>query len=679
MTEEVAKTMGPGVDQSGGGRRPVWGEPDAPAIGDWLGFTTDGWVEVYSGKVDVGQNVRTSLAQAVAEELRVPIERVRVILGDTDRTPFDLGTFGSMTTPIMAARLHRVAASARKLLLERAAHAWQVAPAEITVADGTMSHDPSGHTTTYWDLSAGQKLTEPWSDDAPLLAPDQWTVDGQSIPKTNGVAMVTGQHQYPADVTRPGMLYGQVLQPPRFNAALTALDTSHAAALPEVRVVQDSGFVGTVAPSRSQAQRAVEAIKASWTEPPQVSQDDLFDYLKAHPTAGDGYHRFGGPTAYELGAPDAALASADRTLEARYTVAYVAHAPLEPRAAVAEWEGERLTVWTGTQRPFGVRGELAATLGLDEANVRVIVPDTGGAYGGKHTAEVAIEAARLARAVQRPVKVVWTREEEFTWAYFRPAALIEVRSGVRADGSIVAWEYVNYNSGAEAIRPPYAIPNQRVRFQTAASPLRQGSYRALAATANTFARETHLDELARLLGLDPLALRRQNLRDDRLQAVLEAAAQQFGWGARQPAPNHGCGIACSTEKGGYVATCVEVAVDPASRAVRLVRIVEAFECGAIVNPDGLRNQIEGAIVQAIGPALREQIEFADGQIRSNRFSRYPVPRFADVPPIDVVLVNRPDLPSAGAGETPIVGLAPALGNAIFDATGTRLRSMPLVP
>jgi isoquinoline 1-oxidoreductase len=310
--------------------------------------------------------------------------------------------------------------------------------------------------------------------------------------------------------------------------------------------------------------------------------------------------------------------------------------------------------------------------------VRVIVPDTGSAYGGTHTGEAAIEAARLARAVGRPVKLVWTREEEFSWAYLRPAGVIEIASAARADGTITAWEYDNYNSGSAGIQAPYDIANQRIAYHPSQAPLRQGSYRALAATANHFARESHMDELAHALGRDPLDFRLLNLRDERLHAVFEAAAAAFGWGTAAP-PDHGYGIAGGTEKGSYVATCAEIAIDQASGQARAVRVVQAFECGAIVNPNGLRNQVEGAIVQGLGGALFEAIDFAGGRILNPRFSSYRVPRFADMPAIEVVLVNRPDLPSAGAGETPIVGIAPAIGNAIFAAMGTRLRALPLVP
>jgi len=275
--------------------------------------------------------------------------------------------------------------------------------------------------------------------------------------------------------------------------------------------------------------------------------------------------------------------------------------------------------------------------------------------------------------------LVWSREEEFTWAYFRPAGVIDVKSGVKSDGTITAWEFHNYNSGPSGIDHKYDIANQNIRFHASDSPLRQGSYRGLAATANHFARETHIDELAHLLEMDPLAFRLKNLKDERMRAVLEAATKSFGWGPKKMSLGHGVGLACGFEKGGYVATCAEVSVDSKTGKVKIERVAEAFECGAVVNPMHLENQIEGAIVMGIGGALFETIQFENGQILNSRFSRYRVPRFADMPRIDIVILNRKDLPSAGAGETPIVGLAPAVGNAIFNATGVRLRSLPLVP
>jgi isoquinoline 1-oxidoreductase len=334
-------------------------------------------------------------------------------------------------------------------------------------------------------------------------------------------------------------------------------------------------------------------------------------------------------------------------------------------------------VWTGTQNPVRVRDNLAQAFGLDRQAVRVIVPDTGSAYGGKHTNDATIEAARLAKAAGKPVKLVWTREEEFTWAYFRPAGVIEVNAGIDKNGVLTAWDFHNYNSGGAGIETPYEVGRKAIRFHPVESPLRQGSYRALAATANHFARESHMDEIAAALGKDPLEFRLKNLKDPRLTAVFRAAAEKFGWGGK-PASGRGFGIAGAVEKGGYVATCAEVEVD-ASRRVRIVRLVTAFECGPIVNPDGLRNQVEGCVIQGLGGALFEAVKFGNGKIANPHFSQYRVPRFPDVPPLELVLLDRKDLPTAGAGETPILGVAPAIGNAIFAASRVRLTSLPMIP
>jgi nicotinate dehydrogenase subunit B len=647
------------------------------SISDWLQIGEDGLVTVLCGKVEVGQGSRTSLRQIVADELSVPLENVVLVLGDTALTPFDQGTFGSRTTATMGVQLRDAAASLREALRQRAAADWGVDPATVQAGDGVVSHVASGRLRSYADLGAGKRFAKPVT--AGLGSPaERWTVAGTSVPKAKAVDIVTGRHRYTPDLSLPGMLQGRVLRPPRFGASLTRLDAAAAQAIPGVTVVHDGDFVGVAAPDARRAAQALAALRAEWSWSDQPSDRDLEQYLRTHL---DEPAPRGRPAAQtqDVGDVDQALASAPLRSEATYTVAYIAHVPMEPRAGLAAWQGDHLAVWAGTQRPFGVRGQLAEAFGVPEAHVRVMMPDTGSAFGGKHTGEAAIEAARLARQAGQPVKVVWTREEEFRWAYLRPAAVIDIRSAVGADGRLLAWEFHNYNAGPGAIRSPYAVENQRIAYHPVRSPLRQGSYRALAATANIFARETHMDELAQRLGLDPLEFRLRNLADDRLRAVLTAATARFGWATWRPEVQRGIGLACGTEKGGYVACCVEVAVDRTSRRVSIVRVVQAYECGAIVNPGNVRRQVEGAIIQGLGGALYERIEFADGRILNPRFSRYRVPRFADVPPIDVVLLNRPDLPSAGAGETPITAIAPAVGNAISAACGLRLRALPMLP
>jgi isoquinoline 1-oxidoreductase len=470
------------------------------------------------------------------------------------------------------------------------------------------------------------------------------------------------------------MLYGKVLRPPSFGATLTSYDDSSAKAMRGIVVVHDGDFVGVAAASERDAQNAVEAIRTQWNEVPQISNRELFAHLKQTATA-EPNERGRKLT----GSIESGMTAAAHRLDATYTVQFIAHAPLEPRAAVAQWADSKLTVWTGTQRPFAVRDELSDAFHIPRASVRVIVPDTGSAYGGKHTGEVAVEAARLALAAGQPVKLVWTREEEFTWAYFRPAGVIEIKAGIASDGTLTAWEHDTYHCGTSGIDTPYTIANQRIQFHSSPLVLRSGSYRGLAATANHFARETHMDALARAAQLDPLEFRLKNASDARLRNVLQAAAKSFGWPAKKTQAGQGFGLAVGNEKGSYVATLAEVAVDQASGGVRVVRLVEAFECGAIVNPDGLRNQVVGAMIQGLGGALFEAVQFENGRIKNPHFTSYRVPRFRDVPEIEAVLLDRKNIPSAGAGETPIMAVAPAIGNAIFDASGVRLAELPLVP
>lgn len=644
------------AQETGGPRR---GGAVPVEIGAWLHIGETGVVTVYTGKVEVGQNARTSLTQAVVEELHAPPASVTMVMGDTDLTPFDGGTVGSQTTPRMWPQIRRAAAAAREMLLDLAAQKWSVDRATLAIADGKVSAGArsAGFSATFGELARGEKWTRTIPATVPLAAAAEWKVAGKSLPKVNGREMVTGAHKYSYDLKRPGMLHAKVLYPPQFGAALLALDASAAEAMPGVKVVHEGNFVAVAAPDPETAAKAIGVLKAQW-KPVTAEADSrsVFQYFKQTAQGG-------------------AVSTPNLT---PYTIAYIAHVPLEPRAALAEWEGGKVTVWTGSQRPFGVRSELAQAFGIPETQARVIVPDTGSGYGGKHNGDAAIEAARIARAVGKPVKRNWTREEEMTWAYFRPGGLIEVAGKAAPDGTITEWEFHNYNSGGSGLRSPYNIPGKKEQFHQSKSPLRQGSYRGLAATANHFVRESYMDELAQSVNLDPLAFRLKNAKDERLYNVIVAAADKFGWKARKKTAGRGFGIAAGFEKGGYVATCAEVGVDPKSGAVKVLRAVVAFECGAVVNPEHLRNQVEGGIVMGLGGALFEEIQFGEGKISTNRLARYRVPRFADMPVIESVLLDRKDLVSAGAGETPIVGIAPAIGNAIFDANGTRIRRLPLM-
>jgi isoquinoline 1-oxidoreductase len=626
-------------------------------VSAWIHIDERGRVTAYTGKVEIGQNIRTSLSQVVADELRVPIESVTFVMADTDLTPFDQGTFGSRTTPAMAPQLARAAATAREILIDQAAARWQVERSSLRVADGQVTA-AGGRSIPYGELTAGKRIAGRVTGEPAPHA--QWALRGKPVRKVQGRDFVTGAHVYTPDLVRPNLAFGCVVRPPAYGARLQRVDDRAARALNGVTVVRDGEFLGVVAPTDREARRAVAAVQVEWTTPgPQPDTTTVYAHLKKTGDAGSGGGRGGG--ARPQGDVVAARASSARVFEASYQIPYIAHVPLEPRAAVAEWTDGKVTVWTGTQRPFGVRGEVASAFSLAEDRVRVIVPDMGSGYGGKHTGEQAIEAARLARGAGRPVKLVYARDEEFSWGYFRPAGVIDIKAGVDGSGRLTFWEFDNWNSGNSGLATPYVVANKREAFHSSDSPLRQGSYRGLAATANHYAREMHMDAVARALGVDAVAFRLTHLENPRIRAVLTAAAETSGW-PRASRSDRALGIACGTEKGSYIATAAEVARSAGGFTV--TRIVAVFECGAIVNQDGLHNQVEGSIVQGLGGALFEVVKFAEGQLLNGTMQQYRVPRFKDIPPIEIVLLDRPDLPSAGAGETPIVCVAPAIGSAV---------------
>ena len=657
--------------EAGGGRRARGvGRAEPTDIAGWLHIDEHGTVTAYAGKVELGQNVRTSLTMVVAEELRLAPSQVHMVLGDTKFCPFDMGTFGSRSTPSTVPPIRRAAAAARELLLTLAAEKFNADRAKLVVADGKVTDPATKRAAGYGELTKGQELVQAIPGDVPMIPPAQWQVEGKALPKVDARDVVTGAKKYASDFKRPGMLYGKVLRPEALKTSLKSVDTSKAEAMPGVVVCHEGGYVGVAAPSEDAAEAALAAIHAEWDHTKQIGPGELLDHLRqtAAPAGRGGVVK---------GSVETGLTQSDVTLKQTYTAAYVVHAAIEPRCAVAEWDGDDLTVWVSTQAPFGVRGELAQTLGIPETRIRVIGMDTGVGYGGKTRCQPAAEAARLAKVARKPVRVAWTREEEMSWNTFRPAGIIDIRSGAKQDGTLVAWEQRNYNSGPSGVATPYDVPNEIAEYLPCDGPLPQGAYRALAAPVNFFARETHMDELAQALKMEPLAFRLKNASDARLRTVLETAAQHFDWSAK-PADGHGFGIAAGTEKGSYVATCAEIRV-AADRKVHVVRLVTAFDCGAIINPLHLRNQVEGAAGMALGAALFEAVQFDDGRIINSHFSDYRLPRMSDMPKIEAVLVDRRDVASVGAGETPTCAVGAAVGNAIFSATGVRLRALPLVP
>ena len=644
-----------------------------------LHINQDGTISVMTGKVEEGQGSRAQLSQAAAEELRVSVEKIRLAMADTELVPDDGITAGSRTTPRTVPAVRRGAAMARKLLTHFAAERWNIDPSTLNVAEGTITHKTTRRTVSYADLAKSNDIGEIFKKTIPsdiaVTPVSEWDALGTSVPRPNIREIVTGAHRYPSDIVRPNMLYGKILRPPSYGATLESIDLSGAKAMEDVVVVRDGDFVGCAAPSSLRGEQALNTIAgtASWKTVPHPSSKELYSHLKKHAQTG------GRSRPRTKGSVDKGFTDADKVLSETYNAAYIQHTPMEPRAAVAEWKDGRLTVWAGVDWPQRAQRDLARVFDLPLERVRAIVPDMGGGFGGKHSAEAAEEAARLAKAAGRPVLVQWTRAEEFTWAYFRPAAVIECKGGLDANGSLIAWDFTTINPGGSAMDTPYDIPNISVRSASSDSPLRQGPYRCLGATVNNFARESFMDELAAVAGVDPLAFRLAHLANPRIRTVLEAAAKRFNWAARRKKTTSeiGVGLACGTEKDSVVAACVEVRIDRKRGEIKVQEVCEAFECGPIQNPANLTSQVQGCILMGLGGALREEMQFEDGKILNASFSGYLVPRFEDVPKIDVHLVNKTDIPSAGGGETPIIVIAPAIGNAVFAATGIRLRSMPM--
>ncbi len=641
-----------------------------------LTIDSDGVVSAFSGKVEYGQGIRNGFAMEIADELDVGVDSVQIVLGDTDLVPQDRGTTGSASTRTVGIQLRRAAATARRALIDLAATRLEVSAGSLKTRDGQVVPDDGSAGVRYADLLSGNSLTLDIPDVVQVKAVEEFQLMGRPARRIDAVSRVTGAAKYAQDVVVSGMLYGKILRPPSYGAKLRQIDTTRAERVSGVvSVVQDGDFVGVVAEREDVAEYAVEAIRARWAESRDTASDWNIPALLKERAEDLTALREGG----DLGA---GFGSADRVFDNTYYVPYVSNAQMEPSASVARWDGDHLTIWSANRGPFAERDSLAEMFGLDTSQVRVTAAEIGGSFGTK-TPTVSYEAARLAKAVDAPVRVSYNRAEEFSWSTVRPAATFEIKSGVDADGNIMAWDYAAFHAGENAFRGKrgadilYDVDNVRIGVAASESPLQSGSYRSLGGATNHFAREVHMDEIAVGLGLDPLEFRLRNLTHDRLRPCLIAAAEAFGWATRQKRPGVGYGMAIGYDAGSFTAQCVEVLVE--NGEARVTRVVVGFDCGLVVNPDGARNQIEGSIIMGMGTALWEAVEFDGGRVLNAGFARYRVPRIADTPEIEVVFTGGDDVPSSGAGEPGIVAIAPAIANAVRDATGTAIQELPIVP
>ncbi|HVN19972.1 MAG TPA: molybdopterin cofactor-binding domain-containing protein [Dongiaceae bacterium] len=646
----------------------------------YLRIGEDGRVACFVGKTELGQGSMTALAQLVAEELDVSFDAVHLTMGDTEIGPWDEGTFGSLTIREFAPVLRGAAAEAKAVLLQVAAEHLQLpSPDDLRVKDGVITSTKDARkSVSYAQLVQGKRIERHLAK-APLKPLSAFTVVGTSPRRKDALDKVTGKARYAADIILPGMLHARILRPPAHGATLKSVDTSAAAKIPGVQVIQDADLIAVLHEHRDVAEQAIKLVRAQF-DVPDSGQDDvtIFDHLvKAAPpfeSVGEKGHLAEGEQL------------ATHLVEETYLNSYVAHAPMETHSAVAKIEGAKLTVWASTQTPFSLREEVARAVGFAPENVRVIPPYVGGGFGGKteNASRQAQEAARLAKLTGRPVQVVFDRSEEFFYDMFRPAALVKVRSGTDASGRVVLWDYRAYGGGGDEASPFYDIPHQRTRSAGGWSdnpagfhPLAVGPWRAPAANTNTFARESHIDEIASKMGRDPLEFRLKHLSDARMRRVLQAATEKFGW-KPAPAPSgRGFGLACAFYAGSYVATVAEVTVDKKTGEVQVKRVVSAQDQGFTVNPDGSRQQIEGSITMGMGYALREEVRFKNGAVLDANFDTYQIPRFSWLPRIETVLIDNPATPSSGCGEPPIITMGAVLANAVFDAIGKRLRHLPM--
>ncbi len=637
-----------------------------------------GGATAFSGKVEYGQGIRSGFSLAIADELDLPLGSVSVILGDTAMVPFDRGTVGSLSTMTLGMQLRRAAATARGALVTLAAERWLVDESGLATSEGhVFQTSDKNQRVSYADLLEGKNLQLSIPDDTTTKQAADFVYMGKDATRTDALARVTGQAKYSHDIVVDGMLHGKILRPPSYGARPQQIDTSGSERIPGfVMVVQEGDLVGVVCEREDAAEQAVDAIRVRWQEVQELPSDSDFPGLLKEKAKEMIVLR-------ESGSPADGFAQADHVLEGNYFVPHVANAPMETSAAVTTWDGGNLIVWSGDRSPFGVRDELASALNMSQDNIRVIAPEVGGSFGTKGTVEVAHEAAVLAKAAGRPVRVVHSRAEEFMWGTVRPAAFYEIRSGFNNDGKIVAWEYTGYHTGDRPQRgqrgadTPYNTPNVRIAVADSASPLRTGSYRSLGCASNHFAREIHMDEIAAALKMDPVEFRLLNLSHPRLIRVLQQTAERFGWETKRHDSSIGIGVAIGYDAGSFVAECAEVTVQ--RRNVRVQRVVAGIDCGMVVNPEGVRNQMEGSIIMGMGTALRETVEFGSGRLLNSVFSKYRVPRINDAPQIEIVMSGDPTTQSTGAGEPGIVPIAAAIGNAVSDVTKSPVRTLPIVP
>jgi nicotinate dehydrogenase subunit B len=645
----------------------------------YLRIGEDGRVSCFTGKIEMGQGIVTSLAQMLAEELDVTLDIVDMVMGDTDQCPWDMGTFGSLSTKYFGPPLRQAAAEARVILIQLAAEYLQASPGELVTKDGTIfKKNDSKKKVSYAQLTKGKRIERYLKEKPPIKHYSKHTISGKSANRKDAIEKVTGKAAFAGDIRLPGMLYARLLRPPVHEAKLKRLDTSAARKVKGVQIVEDGDLIAVLHEYPDEAERALGMIKAQFDLPENnVNNQSIFQHLLNVAPPGE--------VVVQAGNLEEGKKQAAKICEAKYFNHYVAHAPLEPHTAVVKIEGNKASVWASTQTPFRAQDEVAGILGLSSKNVRVITPFVGGGFGGKTRNQQVVEAARLAKLTGKPVQVAWSRQEEFFYDTFRPAAIIDIKSGINSNNEIVFWDYNIYYAGSRSSEPFYNIPHYRVlstggwRGGSGTHPFSTGAWRGPGSNTNVYAIESHIDMMAEKAGMDPLAFRLKNLKNKRMEKVLKTTADMFGRSFSKLPGGKGYGIACTDYRGTYLATMAEVKVDIKKGEIRVERVVCAQDTGEVINPVGVKMQIEGCITMGLGYVLTEEIHFRGGDILDKNFDTYELPRFSWLPEIEVRLVDNPEIPPQGCGEPAITSIGGVIANAVYDAIGVRLFELPMTP
>jgi isoquinoline 1-oxidoreductase len=653
----------------------------------YLRIKEDGRINCYTGKIEMGQGIYTSLAQVLADELQVSIDDIDMVMGDTDLCPYDAGTWGSRTTRFSDPILRAAAAEARVILLQLAAEKLAVDIQELAIDNGVIfvKNNPSKK-ITFAQITKGKRIVKTLTTKPEIKKSTDFKIIGQPIISMDAMAKVTGKAQYSGDIKLPEMVYAKVIRPTVYGSKKIAVDAAGLASFEGVTLINEGDLVAIVHANLEVANSAARKVKVTWDAPKATSNTDtIFQYLEDHITDFKVFQ--------EGGDLDIGKQVSKTIIKGNYLDGYKAHASMETHAATCYFEGDKFIIWASTQTPFGLRDQLASELQMPTENVHVKQIFLGGGFGGKIYNQQAIEAAIIARSCKKPVQLVWSRREEFMYDRFRPATVVNITSGVDDEGKLTLWEFDIYCAGTRGTSVFYGVENKRTRafnqknvkgdshtsaLNTSINPLGTGAWRAPGNNSTTFARESHIDVIAHKIGMDPLEFRLKNLNNKEMTATLNLAVDTFGWD-RKKKEGHGYGIALGEDAGTCVAIIAEVFVDKSTGVVTPIKVVLAQDMGQVVNPHGATVQGEGGVTMGLGYALYEEVEFNGGKVNTRNFKNYQITKFSNTPKITCVFIDKMNAKPQGGGEPGIICIGGAIANAVFDACGARVNRMPITP